>query len=185
MADALWMDETYLMENSVIYENADMKVITPSIIYAQNAWVKPLLGTRLYDLVQGEINSYGTNTSSYSSRVRSLLDILKFALMYRIMEDATSEFVYKWMNKGIVIKTGDNSQAVTPQIIEFIQNKNRVKAEMFEERVRKFLFKNLTTYPEYTQNTQLDDIQPKSISAKTGIFLDDDTEECDWKKFHR
>ena len=90
------------------------------------------------------------------------------------------------MNKGIVIKTGDNVQASTQAIVEFIQNKNRIKAEMFENRVRDFLRRYETTYPELNTNTEIDEIQPKrSITARTGIFLDDDNDECDFKRGHR
>lgn len=181
MADALWIDETYLMENSVIYDNVDMKIITPSVIYSQEAFIKPILGTKLFNVVQAEINA-----QTYTTRITNLLEVLKFALMYRVMEDATSEMIYKWMNKGIVIKTGDNVQASTQATVEFIQNKNRIKAEMFENRVRDFLRRYETTYPELNTNTELDEIQPKrSITAKTGIFLDDDNDDCDFKRGHR
>lgn len=181
MADALWIDETYLMENSVIYDNVDMKVITPSILFAQKAYIKPLLGTKLFNVVQAEINA-----QTYTARITNLLTELKDTLMYRVMEDATSEMIYKWMNKGIVIKTGDNVQASTQATVEFIQNKNRIKAEMFENRVRDFLRRYETTYPELNTNTEIDEIQPKrSITARTGIFLDDDNDECDFKRGHR
>lgn len=181
MPDALWINETYLMENSVIYDNVDMKVITPSILFVQKTYVKDLLGTKLFDVVQAEINA-----QTYTTRITNLLTILKDAIMYRVMQDATSEMVYKWMNKGIVVKTGDNAQAVTPQIIEDIENKNRIKAETFDNRVRAFLRRYETTYPELNTNTEIDEIQPKrSMTARTGIFLDDDNDECDYKRGHR
>lgn len=181
MADALWIDETYLMENSVIYDNVDMKIITPSILFAQKAYIKPLLGTKLYNVVNAEIVA-----QTYTARITNLLTELKDALMYRVMEDATSEMVYKWMNKGIVIKSGDNVQTSTQGVVEFIQNKNRIKAELFENRVRDFLRRYETTYPELNTNTEIDEIQPKiTITAKTGIFLEDGNDECDWKRGFR
>lgn len=186
MADALWIDETYLMENSVIYDNVDMKIITPSILFAQKAHIKPILGTKLFDVIQAEINLYGTATASYSTRVRNLLTQLKDVLLYRVMEDATSEMVYKWMNKGIVIKTGENVQTSTQGMVEFIQNKNRIKAELFENRVRDYLIRYESTYPELNTNTEADEIQPaRSWTARTGIFLEDDNDECDYKRGHR
>lgn len=181
MPDALWIDETYLMENSVIYDNVDMKIITPSILFVQKTHIKDLLGTRLFDVVQAEINA-----QTYTTRITNLLTILKDALMYRVMEDVTSEMVYKWMNKGIVIKIGDNVQASGQGVIEFIQNKNRIKAETFENRVTKFLLRYQDIYPEWNQNAEIDDVQPKrSITARTGIFLDDNSQDCDWKFGHR
>lgn len=173
MPDALWISEDYLMENSIIYENTDFKVITPNIIYVQHAYVKDLLGTKLFDIVQAEINA-----QTYSARITNLLDNLKLCIMNYVIAESASDMVYKWMNKGIVVKVSENSQTITPTQLEFIQDKYNNRGQMFGQRVTNYILKNLSTYPEYNQNSEIDEIQPKSISAKTGIFLDDGDENC-------
>ena len=78
MADALWIDEDYIMDNSVISNNVDVKVLFPNIIYCQDIYIKPLLGTDLFNVVQAEINA-----QSYTARVTTLLnDHLKKVLLF-------------------------------------------------------------------------------------------------------
>lgn len=173
MTDALWVDENYLMENSIIYENTDMKVITPNIIYVQHSYIKDLLGTKLFNIVQAEINA-----QVYTTRITNLLDNLKLCIMNYVIAESASDMVYKWMNKGIVVKTGENSQTISPSQLEHIVDKYKNRGQMFGQRVTDYILRYETTYPEYNQNTEIDEIHPKSISAKTGIYLDDGSDNC-------
>jgi hypothetical protein len=173
MPDALWIDEDYLMANSIIYENTDMKVITPNIIHVQHTYIKDLLGDRLFAVIQAEINA-----QVYTTRVSNLLENLKLCVMNYVIAESASDMVYKWMNKGIVVKTGENSQTISPGQLEHVQKKYINRAQTFGQRVTNYILRYETTYPEYNQNTEINEIQPKSISAKTGIYLDDDSENC-------
>lgn len=181
MADALWLDEDYLMENSVIANNSDLKVITPNIIFAQDAYIKPLLGTTLFNIVQTEINA-----QSYSARVTTLLQdhIYKVLMNYTLAESA-HDFAYRWMNKGIMQKNSENSQPIQSDQLKDIRDRFKNRAEIFESRAKNFLIQNYTIYPEYYNgNTKLDDIRPEKNSFRTGIYLgdgDDDT-DCDYRK---
>lgn len=173
MADALWIDENYLLDNSVIYENTDFKVITPNIIYVQHAYIKPLLGTDLYDQIETAINA-----QTYTALETTLLDKLKLAIMNYVIAESASDMVYKWMNKGIVVKTGENSQTISPQQLEFIQDKYKNRAQIFAQRVTDYLIRYSSSYPNYLLNTDYDDVKAKNNSYETGIFLqDDDFEE--------
>jgi hypothetical protein len=180
MADALWIDEDYIMDNSPIANNTDVKVLFPNIIYCQDIFIKPLLGTDLFNVIQAEINA-----QSYSARVTTLLnDHLKKVLLNYVMAESTNDVAYRWMNKGIMQKNSDNSQPVNPEQLKQIQDSYRNRAEVYAQRAKNFLLENLSTYTEYnTGNTGIDDIQPISNPFKTGIFLGDANDnDCDYRK---
>lgn len=180
MADAIWLDEDYIMDNSPIASNSDLKVITPNIIFCQDAYIKPLLGTDLFNIVQAEINA-----QVYTGRITTLLNdhIYKVLLNYTLAESA-HDFSIRWMNKGLMQKNSENSQPASADDVKLIRDRFKNRAEIFEDRARKFLIENNTTYPEYyTGNTGLDDIQPNKYSFKTGIYLGGDEDcGCDYRK---
>lgn len=180
MADAIWLDEDYLMDNSPVANNVDIKVITPNIIYCQDVYLKPLLGTDLFNIVQAEINA-----QSYTARITTLLNdhIYKVLLNYTLAESA-HDLAIRWMNKGLMQKNSDNSQPVSSDDVKLTRDRYKNRAEIFEARARAFLIENNTTYPEYYNgNTGLDDIQPNNYSFKTGIYLGgDDDCDCDYRK---
>lgn len=172
MPDALWIDEDYLLDNSVIYENTDFKVITPNIIHVQHAYIKPLLGTDLYNQMETAINA-----QTYTAVETTLLGLLKLAIMNYVMAESASDMVYKWMNRGIVVKTGENSQTISPQQLDYIYNKYKSRAEIFAQRVTDYLCQESNSFPNYQLNTDSSDIKPKTVSYETGIFLEDDDYE--------
>lgn len=183
MVDALWITEDYLMSNSVIYENTDMKVLTPNIIHVQHQYIKKLLGSALFNIVQAEINA-----QTYSARVSTLLnDYLKLVIMNYVMAESASDMCYKWMNKGIVVKTGENSQTISPSQLEFIVDKYKNRAEVFAQRCTNYLLQYNSIYPEYLNgNVTIDSIFPQGNAYRTGISMtDDDSESCLYDKSKR
>ena len=182
MADALWIDEDYLMANSVIAENSDMKVITPNILYVQDAYIKPLLGTTLFNVVQAEINA-----QVYSSRIQTLLnDYLYKVIMNYVLSESASDFAYRWTNKGLMQKNSENSQPIQPEQLKTVQEKYKNRAEVFAERTTNYLLQYATTYPEYlTGNTTIDSVQPNVTNFKTGISMGDNDSDRNEKCWYR
>lgn len=180
MADAYWIDEDYIMDNSVIANNTDLKVITPNIIACQDIYIKPLLGTDLFNIVNAEIVA-----QSYTARVTTLLnDHIKKVLLNYVLAESASDLAYRWMNKGIVQKNSENSQGVESDQIKMLHDKYKNRAEIYAQRTTNFLLENDTDYPEYLNgNTDLDDIQPNKNSFRTGIYLgDSDDDDCYYRK---
>lgn len=180
MADALWIDEDYIMDNSPIANNADVKVLFPNIIFCQDVFIKPLLGTDLFNAVQTEINA-----QSYTARITTLLnDHLKKVLLNYVLAESAPDFAFRWMNKGIMQKNSENSQPVQPEQLKQVADNYRNRAEIYAQRTTNFLLENTSTYTEYnTGNTGVDDIQPISNSFRTGIWLgDDEDDNCYYRK---
>ena len=173
MADALWITEDYLMENSIISEDTDVKIITPNIIYCQDIYLKPLLGTTLFDEIQAAINA-----QTYTADQTTLLnDYLKKVLMYYVLHESAPDFKFRFENKGILNKNSNNTQEANLDELRYITARFKVKAEVYAERTTAFLLANPTLYPSYISgNLTLDSIQPNLNNYTSGLMLEDDND---------
>lgn len=172
---ALFISENYLKEYSIINNNADMKVITPTIQLVQDIYIHPILGTALYNDIITNLNA-----NTLSTDYQTLLDsyVIPCMLWYTLCE-CTPVFKYRYMNKGVMVKNSDNSQPADLNEIQFLMDKWKNNAELYAERITKFLRVNIATYPLYTQNFTYDKIQPNKTNFQTGIWLDDG-DDRDW-----
>jgi len=176
MADVLFISENYLKTSSVINDNADMKILTPTLIWVQDSYVQSILGTDLFEEIKTQIN-----TSSVSANNTYLLDnfLLKIIVNYTLME-STPEFKNRYMNKGLMNKSSDNSQSIDAIEMQYEMDRWRSRAEFYSERLRTYLRKNLASYPLYSSNMTYEKIKPNRQSYTTGIFLEglSDSDDC-------
>lgn len=180
MADVLIITEKYLKENGVINDNADMKIITPTIILVQDKYIHPLLGSDLFDQIVSQINASTEGTTDQVSAANlTLLNnyVVKCMLWYILME-ATPLFKYRYMNKGIMVKNSENSSAADLAEIQYNMNRWEIDAKMYAERTTRFLKANESTYPLYTANDDCDDIRPNKTNYTSSLYLDPDELYC-------
>ncbi len=168
---ALFISENYLKQNGVINDNADMKVITPTLFLVQDLYIHPILGTDLFNEIVAEINANTVSTDN-----QTLLDsyILPTMLWYTLCE-CTPVFKYRYMNKGVMIKNSENSSAADLTEIQFLMDKWRNNAEAYAQRCTNFLKEEATSskYANYLQNMHSDDIKPNNNNYTSGLFLED------------
>lgn len=171
----LIIGENYLKSVGIINDNADMKVITPTIQYVQQAYIEDLLGTQLYNQILSQIGS-----SSVSAANQTLLDSYVIPCMhYYILSECTPVFKYRYMNKGVMIKTSENSQSPTLEEIEFLMDKWKNMAEKLAEKVTKFLCSESATYPLYSSNSESYESQPNKNNYTNGLYFDEGEDNCD------
>lgn len=174
MATNLIITEEYLKESSVINGNADMKVITPTIVLVQQIYIEDLLGTKLYNEILLQIQN-----GNVSAQNQTLLDNYVLpCMLYYVLCECTPVFKYRYANKGVTIKNSENSQPADLQEILFLMDKWRNNAEKLAEKCTKFLLNNTTTYTLYLANTELDETQPNVNNITSGLSLDDPYDDC-------
>lgn len=166
----LMMGETYLKQSSIINDNADMKVITPTIEDVQRLYVEDVLGTRLYDQILSQIGS-----DSVSSANQTLLDsyVLPFMKFYVLCE-CTPTFKYRYMNKGVMIKSSENSSPADLQEIQYMMDKWRNNAEKLAQKCTHYLCANSATYPLYLANTESYESKPNVTNYTGGLYFEGD-----------
>lgn len=173
MADSLWICEQDLIDNSVVIDSIDFKAITPNIIYVQDEYIQHLLGTDLFNEINGQIIA-NTVTAPNSTL---LDDWIKKVLINYILAETAPDLVYRWTNKSIVTKNAENSTAVTAEQLEGIVDRYKNRAVSYGRRLTNYLIQEASSYPLFNSNSDISDVRPDYLQTKTGIFLG---ETNDW-----
>jgi len=168
MANVLFISEAFVKDNTLLHENIDFKFIRPVIILCQDIHLQPKLGTTLYNEIKTQI--IGSTLTTANTTL--LNDYIQPMLLYWVQSEAPSAISYKFLNKGVMQQSSENSQTASLDEINFISQKYKDKAEWYTERLVSFLLENDTDYPAYANpDDGLDVIQPDTRVFATGIYL--------------
>lgn len=173
----IMMGENYLKQASIINDNADMKDITPIIEDVQRLYIEDLLGTLLYEQILSQIY---TNTVS-ANNITLLDSYILPCMKFYVLCECTPAFKWRYMNKGVMVKSSDNSQPAQTQEILYLMDKWKNNAEKLAQKCTAYLVKNSSTYPLYLGNTEIYQSQPNKQNYSGGFYLRDssfDDEEC-------
>lgn len=167
------MGETYLKQMTIINDNVDMKIITPTIEDVQRLYVEDVLGTQLFNQILSQI---GSNT--VSSANQTLLDnyILPFMKYYVLME-VSPVFKIRYMNKGLMVKSSDNSQPASQEEMLYIMDRWRDNAQKLAQKCTDYLRDNTATYPLFLTNYRYYESQPNQNNFSSGFYTKDRNED--------
>jgi len=167
--DALFISQQYLKDKSLINDNTDWELLQPSIIMLQDLKLQQVLGTPLFDDLQSKINA-GTLNSNETNLITKYIQ--KMLHWYIVME-ATTILKYRYSNKGVVVKSSENSQPISESEMKTLKDDWRAVAEEYAELLTKYLVKNEGLFPLYnTYNSE--GMYRSRTNLSTGIFLNDD-----------
>lgn len=177
--DILMVSVTMIKDRTTIHGNLDPKLLYPDIKLAQDMYIHPLLGTALYDKILSDING-NSLTGDYKTLVdRYIVD----CLIYYVLKDLVTSVSYQIWNKGVVRKSGENTELPSMSELVDISNGYKQKAEWYGERLRNYLRENAATkFTEYLNpGNGVDSIRPAHNSFSMPVYLDDD--DCDNRSY--
>ena len=146
----LLIGQKYLVEHSIIDDNADYKKITPAIIIAQDLDLKPLLGSDMVDKLKNDITAFVNNATPIPALYKTLLeDYVQPALVHFTLARCTPTFKFKYASKGIMIKTSENSQQAESIDIAKLSDEWKNTAQEYAKYMKDYLNWNAASYPEY------------------------------------
>lgn len=168
MANVLFISESFVKDNTLLHENIDFKFLRPVIILCQDIHLQPKLGSTLYDQLKAQI----IGGSLTAANTTLLNDYIQPMLLYWVQAEAPSAISYKFLNKGLMQQSSENSSAASLDEINFISQKYKDRAEWYTERLVAYLLENDSDYPAY-QNPDdgLDVIQPETRVYTSGMYL--------------
>ena len=169
MPTALFISETAIKDRSFISDNVDVKYIREAILYCQDVYIQPKLGSTLYDLIGTQIVA-----STVTAVNQTLLDrFIQPILRWRVMGETAYFASNKVMNKGVMRQNSENSQIADRGQLEQFQEKCNSKAEWYEQRLVDYLCEHESDYPTYQNPANgVDVIQPDRGKVFTSpIFL--------------
>lgn len=172
MAQTNWINEDYIKANSIITDAADVKILISSITWCQDYYIKKILGSNLWNEINDEIQAENVSAAN-----QILLDewILKALLQY-VLYCATPDFLFKYMNKGLLTPTADGYQAATLEQVQYLKHNIIAKAEWYRQQATNFLMANNTTYPKYSVQTENNAVLPTANAFASPLFLEDNDE---------
>jgi len=171
MSKILFISESFVKDNSVLDENIDVKIIRPTIYDAQRDYIKPILGTDLYDKVISDIAG-STLAGDYLTLVD---DYIADCLLKWVIFEINIVGLYKYRNKSVSKQTSENSQPVDYTGQRYLMDSWKAKAETRSQDITDYLCANSDLFPEYLSNSDDDDIYPNQYNYTTSIYLGDST----------
>jgi len=148
----MFISEATLKAESILQDNVDMKVVTPTIYDVQNYFILPILGTSLYKDISSEIEG-----GNVSQKYKDLLDLyIQPTMIWYCRMELPLTINYKYFNKAVGVQNADNMNPASMDEIQMLMDRAKNKAEWYAERLTKFLLANQTTYPLYLTQTNVD-----------------------------
>jgi hypothetical protein len=173
-----------LKERTDIHDNVDPKLIYPHIKYVQDAFIKPILGSALFNKLLTLINN-NTISDGGNADYKLLLDeYLIDTIIWYVKSELQVDISYQTWNKGVVRKQGESTDM--PSMSELIDLANRFKnkGEHYGTGMKLFLIdqsSRLQKYPEYTNpGSTVDTITPEQRNFTMPIHLGDDCKDNPW-----
>ena len=167
----LYISVQGIKDRTGLHANVDEKLILPEIKTAQDMYILPALGSTLYNKLQSAIN-----TSTLNADETILLNnYIADCLIYYVMSELPMGLSYQFYNKGLLRKSGDNTENPSMQDMIDVANRYRTRAEFYKQRLIKYLRQNNTLYPEYLNFTSgIDTIIPDLEGYTSSLYLEDD-----------
>jgi hypothetical protein len=176
--NTLFISVQSIKDRTGLHANVDEKLVLPEIKTAQDMYIMPALGSTLYNKLQSAINGSTLN----ANETLLLNDYVTDCLIYYVMSELPMGLSYQFYNKGLIRKSGDNSENPSMQDMIDVANRYRTRAEFYKQRLIKYLRQNNTLYPEYLNFTSgIDTIIPDLEGYTTSLYLDDNY-DCGYKK---
>jgi DNA integrity scanning protein DisA with diadenylate cyclase activity len=153
---ALFISIQDIKRHSLIDGNLDATKITPYIEKAQDIHVQSYLGTDLYEKFQSIIIAQTMDeveNADYKLLINNYIKpmLVEWSLvMYLPFASITIA------NGGVFKHSSENSETLSKDEVDYIQEQTRINANFYTDRLVKYLCDNSTKFPEYKTNSGSD-----------------------------
>jgi hypothetical protein len=171
-ANILMISEQSFKDFTIASNNIDLKNLTQIIKMTQDRYIHSLCGSALYNKIL-DLISTGDITLVGNAKYKTLLDdFLTDTLFNYVLGELPMAMQYKFVNKGVLKKTSENSEQPTYSELQSISKYYQGYAEWYAERTINYLTANSETYPEYLNpGSDITAIWPTSNQYRTAINL--------------
>lgn len=165
----------FIKEVSQVDFNCDASLIKTAIYDAQRLYIKPALGSALYDKLCNDsptfVGVYATLMDQY------IVDALVKWTLYLL----APKQAYKWRDRAIDQQSGENSTPAGMDEIRWLQSQEKQLAESYMKDLNDYLLANWSSFPELNQNNTIDKKQPNGTSYTVPMHLGPDygCNECE------
>jgi hypothetical protein len=168
--NTLFISVQNIKDRTGLHANVDEKLVLPEIKTAQDMYILPALGSALYNQLQTAIEG-----NTYTNEETTLLDdYIADCLVYYVMSELPMGLSYQFYNKGLLRKSGENTENPSMQDMIDVANRYRSRAEFYKQRMIKYLKQNNVLYPNYLNfGSGIDSIKPDNDGYTVSMWLGD------------
>ena len=168
--NTLFISVQNIKDRTGLHANVDEKLVLPEIKTAQDMYILPALGSALYNQLQTAVEG-----NTYTNEETTLLDdYIADCLVYYVMSELPMGLSYQFYNKGLLRKSGDNTENPSMQDMIDVANRYRARAEFYKQRMIKYLKQNNVLYPNYLNfGSGIDSIKPDNDGYTVSMWLGD------------
>ena len=164
----LIVSPAFVKENTVLNYNVDDGYLKPLIDSIQNTFIRPILGSALFDEVLTQIR---TNTVSVLNETL-IKEYLRDALKWEVCHKYTRIGTYKLNNKGAGTHSGDNFSSLSEGELVTAKSIFKDNADFYRRKLKLYLKANENSYPLYkTPPTGEDVVAPENDTQWRSQFI--------------
>lgn len=169
MATTLIIRPIDITKNSPLGGNIDIDSYVSVIKEAQVFVLEPILGTKLYNKIVSDYASDSLTGVYATIHADYILPIITHTVAAEYILIAS----YNVRNGGIFKHNPENGESVNKTEVDYLANKQKAKADVYIERLQRYLCDQQANIAEYTYNQDNDfDQKPdKDLTTFGGWFL--------------
>lgn len=168
--DVLLINENVIKSVSNISENVSGNYILPAIKLAQDIDLEETIGTQLKESLQRKVFD---NTIGAETVYKTLLDdYIQQFLTYTTIVHLIPTVAFKITNSGVLVTDDEKMTNVSSTEVDKVKHHYRHLADVYRNRLQRFLVENYSDYPELTSHKSCQDIKANLYSsASCGLNL--------------
>lgn len=168
MKNVLLTNENIIKSTTNIFENISGNYLLPSIKLSQDIDLEEVIGTELLRKLQSDVYN-----NRFEEKYKILLDdyVVPF-LNYSTIVRLIPTVAVKITNAGIVKTDDEKMTNVSSVEVDKVEAEYRHIADVYKNRLQRFLIANHSDYPELNMNNTIDKIKQNLYSsASCGVSL--------------
>lgn len=161
--DVILINENVIKSITNISENVNGGYILPAIKLAQDIDLEETIGTQLKEALQKKVFD---NTITSDLVYKTLLDdYIQSYLAYATIVHLIPNIAFKIANAGVLTTNDEKMNNVSPTEVDKVKWHYKHLADVYKNRLQRFLVKNYSSYPELQTYRSVQDIKANLISA--------------------
>ena len=134
----LLVSEQRMKQWTSLDPNIRIDVLTPSILNAQSIYIQDSLGTKFFDRLKEGVR----NNDLTADESMFLRDYVGPALIQYALYLVLPNLKYKFVEKGILNGTSEETQSTTLQELQYLREQALETAMFYDQRMREFLIQH-------------------------------------------
>lgn len=157
-------------KTTLIGDATDEKFINSAILFVQDSVLQDLIGTVLYTEILEQSKALAASGTPIAEPYAALMPMIDSMLVWHVAHDVSLGVALQATNKGTLRKNSESGQPVDISDLYRVATSYKNKGEFYAARLRNYLIKNSNTYPEYSQNNDIDQMKPNSQAYTNGMY---------------